>query len=139
MITKKELQAALSGYSLIDKEVKAAAERYMDKFGNNRERISSINEDCWYEDELDGTERIEIETEAYYCGCCGPDYEHYSIPLSYIWDPKWEEKETARREEAKRKKEEAFAQKKAEEDKQREEKRYANFLKMKEEYEGKDE
>lgn len=139
MITKKELQAALSGYSLIDKEVKEAAERYINKFGGHREHISSINEDCWYDDELNGHETIDIETEAYYCGCCGPDYEHYSIPLSYIWDKNWEEKETARREEAKRKKEEAFAQKKAEEDKEREEKRYANFLKMKEEYEGKDE
>ena len=136
MITKKEFQAALSGYTLIDKEVKDAAERYMNKFGGNKESITSINEDCYYDDELDGFETIEISTEAYYCGCCGPDYESYSIPLSYIWDKNWEEKETERRAEAKRKKEEAIAQKKAEEDKKREEKRYADFLKMKDEYEG---
>lgn len=142
MVTKQEIAAAIRGYSLIDEAAKETAERWLKIFGNPKEYITSIEVDCWdvdwedYEDGFDGSGSIDISTEASYCGCCSPDYDSHSIPLSYIWDPDWEQREKDKIAERKRIEDERKAAKKAEEDKKRAEKRYADFLKMKEEYEG---
>jgi len=136
MTTKAEIAAAIQGYTLIDEAATETAERWLSIFGGGREHITNMEVDCWDADAIDsGT--IDISTETYYCSCCGPDYDSHSLPLSYIWDEEWEDREKEKIAERKRLEEERKAAKKVEDDKKREEKRYANFLEMKEEYEGK--
>ncbi len=135
MITKKEFEAAVEGYALIDREAKATAERWLTVFGYGGEWITSIECDCFdLADVEHGT--IDISTEESYCSCCSNDYNSHSIPVSYIWDPDWEDRDVKRRAEEKRLEDERKAAKKIEDAKKREEKRYAKFLEMKEEYEG---
>jgi hypothetical protein len=144
MVTKAEIAAAIKGYDLVHKAAEETAERWLKIFGNSREYITNMEVDCWdvdweqYDgDEFTGGGSIDISTEANYCSCCSPDYDSHTIPLSYIWDEEWEDREREKIAEAKRLEEERKAAKKAEDAKKREEKRYADFLKMKEEYEGK--
>ncbi len=59
---------------------------------------------------------IEFQWEAYYCGCCGPDTEYMSMPISYLWDKDWQEhakKEIARKKEERKQREEADKVKRA--------------------------
>ena len=134
MIAKKEFMEAAEGYALIDREARETAERYLKVFGSDREHITSFECDCYDITYIDHA-TIDFSTEASYCSCCGPDYESYSIPISYVWDTEWYEREKEKKAEQKRKEDERKAAKKAEEEKKREEKRYQSFLEMKKEYE----
>lgn len=142
-ITKENFEQHIEGYVKIHDAVEQLANDFVNNFGSSREYVSS------FEIEYDGFfGTILIDTEASNCGCCGPDYGSYSIPLAYIFDSDWVKTETDKRAEQKRKlKEEQAAkaaiQKKekaiqdAERKKKLEAERYQDFLKMKEEYESK--
>lgn len=146
-LSKAEFEAAVSGYSLIDKKVNELVEEYISKFCDYKEHLENLEFDPYdYDNKADNdgdpwldNNTISFTTYAYYCGCCGPDYEYYAIPLSYLWDDDWQEQERATREAKKLAEEERKAKEKAEAEKERERKRYEQFLKMKEEFEGGDE
>lgn len=127
-MSTKEYIAALGGYNLIEKQARQLAEDYVSEFGYGI--IKSVDVEA---DEITG----EIEITTYYsnCGCCGPDYEYYTIPISYLWDEDWKKKETVKRDTAKAETEKRRAKEKAEEAKKREKARYQSYLAMKEEYE----
>lgn len=134
MTTQKEIAAAIRGYNLIEEAATETAERWLKIFGAGRESISNMEVDCWEDNGIEnGT--IDISTETYYCGCCGPDHDSHSLPLSYIWDKDWEKREKEKIAEKKRKETERKAKEKIAADKKRADKRYADYLKMKEEYE----
>lgn len=142
-ITKENFEQHIAGYVKIHDAVEQLADDFVKNFGSSREYVSS------FEVEYDGFfGTIQINTEASHCGCCGPDYESYSIPLAYIFDSDWVKTEKNKRAERIRKLEEeraakAIIQKKekaikdAEKKKQLEAERYQEFLKMKKEYESK--
>jgi len=142
-ITKENFEQHIEGYVKIHDAVEQLADDFVKNFGSSREYVSS------FEVEYDGFfGTIQINTEASHCGCCGPDYESYNIPLAYIFDSDWVKTEKDKRAERMRKLEEERAAKAvirkkekvikdAEKKKQLEAERYQEFLKMKKEYEAK--
>lgn len=128
-------------YALVHSAVEDLVEKYVSQFGTGgREYVSD------FEVDTDGS--IQIGTEESYCGCCGPDYNSYNIPLAYLLDDDWVNTEKKRRAE-KAKVEKAERAVKASERKNEkiirdaakkkrlEAERYQEFLKMKKEYESK--
>ena len=127
-MSTKEYIAALGGYNLIEKQARQLAEDYVSEFGYGY--IESVEVEA---DEITG----EIEVTTYYsnCGCCGPDYEYYTIPINYLWDEDWKKKETAKRDTEKAAAAKRRAKEKAEKEKKHKAARYQSYLAMKEEYE----
>jgi hypothetical protein len=134
-------QQDIETYARVHSAVEDLADLYISHFGTGgREYVSS------FEVDLDGS--IHIGAEESHCGCCGPDYNSYNIPLSYLTDDDWvntEKKSRAKKKQklekdraAKaviRKKEKAI--KDAAKKKRLEAERYQEFLEMKKEYESK--
>lgn len=127
-ITQKEYNIALNGYSFIDDAVKRFTEDYASEFCSD----GWINQVDF--DSEAGT--IDIEEEHSYCGCCSNDYENYCLPIEYLWDKAWIDREKERRNEKIRKAERKKAEQEVERKKEREVARYQNYLTMKKEYEG---
>lgn len=134
-------QQDIETYARVHSAVEDLADLYISHFGTGgREYVSS------FEVDLDGS--IHIGAEESHCGCCGPDYNSYNIPLSYLTDSDWVNTEKkSRAEEARIKKAERAvkaAERKNEKiirdaakKKRLEAERYQEFLKMKKEYESK--
>lgn len=143
-IPKENFEQYMEGYVKIHDAAEQLAESYVSNFGSGgREYVSG------FEIEYDGFfGTLQIESEESHCGCCGPDYNSYNIPLAYIFDENWIETEKNSRAEKKkklnaeraakaviRKKEKAI--KDAAKKKRLEAERYQEFLDMKKEYESK--
>ena len=137
MITKAEILAAAQGTDLIEREAEETAQRWLDKFSKGWETITRVEIDCWDIDFNDPDAIFEFETECGSSGYYNHDHNYYSIPVSYIWDPEWEQAEYDRRAEEEKVKLKKAATKLEEEMLVREAKRYQLYLEMKEEYEGK--
>jgi len=131
-------QQDLETYLRVHEAAENLADAYVTHFGGGREYVSGF--------EIDGS--IQIETEESFCGCCGPDYNSYNIPLDYLFDDDWINTEKkSRAEKAKVEKEEKAAKaairkkakaiKDTEKKKRLEAERYQEFLEMKKEYESK--
>lgn len=144
-ITKENFEQDMESYMRVHGAVEQLAESYVSNFGEGgREYVDE------FEIEYDGVfGTILLSTEvSTHCGCCGPDYNSYTIPLAYLFDKDWIETEKNSRS-AKalwekeqraakaviRKREKAVQD--AEKKKKLEAERYADFLKMKEEYKDK--
>ncbi len=130
-ITSEEYIAAIGGYKFLENAAKKLAKDYRDEFVGGK--YATLNDIDIEADEITGD--IELSFEVMYCGCCPGDYESYTLPISYLWDDNWREREKEKRAEALRQREERKAKEKAKQDKEWEEQRYQNYLKMKEEYE----
>jgi len=134
-------QQDIETYARVHSAVEDLAEKYVSQFGTGgREYVSD------FEVDTDGS--IQIGTEESHCGCCGPDYNSYNIPLSYLTDNDWVNTEKNSRAEKKRKLEKDRAAKAAVRKKEKaikdaakkkrlEAERYQEFLDMKKEYESK--
>lgn len=143
-ITKENFEQYIEGYVKIHDAVEQLADDFVKNFGDSgREYVSS------FEIDYDGFfGNIQLDTEASYCSCCGPDYNSYNIPLAYVFDKDWIKTEKASRAaKAKKLNEERAAKavirkkekavRDAEKKKKLEAERYQEFLKMKKEYESK--
>jgi hypothetical protein len=141
-IPKESFEQYMEGYVKINEAVEQLAESYVSTFGEGgREYVSD------FEIEYDGVlGSIQIGSEISRCGCCGPDYNSYNIPLAYLLDDDWINTEKNRRaaKERKLKKDRAAkavirkkekAIRDVEKKKKLEAERYKTFLEMKEEYE----
>ncbi len=137
MITKAEIIAATKGYDLIQSEAEETAQRWLDKFSRGWETISCMELDIWDIDFDDPEAVFEFETECGSSGYYDHDHNYYSIPVSYIWDPEWEQAEYDRRAEEEKLKQKKAATKLEQDRLVKEAKRYQSYLEMKEEYEGK--
>jgi len=141
-ISKESFEQYMEGYIKIHETVEQLVDSYVNTFGEgDREYVSG------FEIDYDGVlGSIQIESEISRCGCCGPDYNSYNIPLAYLLDDNWIKTEKDRRaakalklkkdRAAKaviRKKEKTI--KDAAKKKKLEAERYQNYLSMKEEYE----
>lgn len=130
--TKLEIGAAIDGYEFIQKRAIELAKDYTDNF-----ELGWLNEES-IDVEADGiTGEINFETEHSYCNCCSNDIYYHTLPISYLWDDNWIDREKEKRAEALRQREKRITEEKAKQDKEREEQRYKRYLSMKEEYEGK--
>ena len=94
--------------------------------------------DAWDIDLNDPESVIEFETECGSSGYYDHDHNFYSIPVSYMWDPEWEQAEYDRRAEAERLKLKKAATKLEQDRLVKEAQRYQSYLEMKKEYEGRD-
>jgi len=143
-IPKENFEQYMEGYVKIHDAVEQLADSYVNTFGEgDREYVSD------FEIEYDGVlGSIQIGSEISRCGCCGPDYNSYNIPLAYLLDDDWINTEKNRRaakarklkkdkaaKAAIRKKEKVI--KDAAKKKRLEAERYQEFLEMKKEYESK--
>lgn len=130
-ITSAEYIAAIGGYIFLEKAAEKLAKDYRDKFVGGK--YASLEDVDIEGDEITG--EIQLSFDVMYCGCCSGDYESYTLPISYLWDDDWKEKETVKRDVIKAETEKRRAKEKAEEAKKREKARYQSYLAMKEEYE----
>ena len=127
-ITREQYDAAIGGYTFLEKIAAEFAKEYVDEFGIGY--IDTVDID--YE-EPPGY--IAIETWQSYCGCCSPDTFYYAVPMDYLWDDNWKVREQEKLDKKKLKEEKERAKDKAKEEKKREKARYKSYLSMKEEYE----
>lgn len=144
-VTKESFEQDMERYMRVHNNVENLTDLYVGNFGEGtREYVTG------FEIEYDGVlGSIQIETEiSTHCGCCGPDYNSYNIPLAYLIDDDWVTTEKNRRAEKARKVKEERAVKAAIRKKEKvikdaakkkrlEAERYQEFLDMKKEYESK--
>lgn len=144
-VTKESFEQDMERYMRVHNNVENLTDLYVSNFGEgSREYVTG------FEVEYDGVlGSIQIETEiSTHCGCCGPDYNSYNIPLAYLIDDDWvntgkqsraaKKKKLEKDRAAKaviRKKEKVI--KDAAKKKRLEAERYQEFLEMKKEYESK--
>lgn len=129
-ITRAEFDAAVGGYDFLSKATKEFAKDFEKEFvGGKYVSLQEIDFAC---DEITGD--IEMCFNVSYCGCCGPDYETFTVPIDYLWDENWMEREKAKRKEDQRIRDKEKAERKKKEKKEAAERRYQQYLAMKEEY-----
>jgi hypothetical protein len=127
MITQEEVMEAIKIHEELYKQVEGIAEDYIKiKDGREIDTIDGIIIDEY---------GIEVTGRNYSrCGCCSDEYESYDIPISYLWDPDWQQdlrKELNKRNlEALKKK----AEEKKEQERKAKEAEYKRFLELKEKF-----
>lgn len=135
--TKKEFEAWAGGWSWIEKLYRQFAEDYRAEFLDHRETIDEVEIEPGLGNSSDsmmnGT--IEIRTETYYCGCCGPEPGYYSLPISYLWEEDWIEKEKEKRALAEQKRKEKAEKERIKKEEEMKEARYRRYLELKKEFE----
>lgn len=99
---------------------------YIANFGHDKEYVTEFT----LEDDM-----IHISTEISHCSCCSPDYDSHAIPVSYLWDSNWVEKEKEKIKVRERIEQEMKAANKLERERKAEEARRAQYEKLKEEFE----
>ena len=133
-ITKEEFDAAIGGYEFLQKVAEEFAEKYEEVFVGGK--FSYLRELDISADEITGD--IEMMFEVNYCGCCQGDWETYTVPVDYLWDENWIEREKEARAHQQKIREQEEAKRKEAEAVKLKERRYQQYLKMREEFEGED-
>ena len=130
-ITREEYDAAIGGYGFLRNAAEKFAEDYEEKFvGGKYARLTDLDVSG---DEITGD--IEMTFDVSYCGCCPGEYERYEVPIDYLWDDTWEQRERDKRDADNKRLEEERERKKEEEKKKAEQREYERYLLLKEKYE----
>jgi len=130
-ITREQYDAAIGGYSFLNKIAKQLAEDYRDEFVGGK--YASIENVDVVGDEIAGD--VEMEFDVSYCGCCPGEIEIYEVPADYLWRDDWKEVEREKRREQIRIIEEQKRKEEEERKAERERLEYERYLKLKEKYE----
>lgn len=126
MITKEWFDQAVDHYKEMNRALEEFTDVYVGHFGGDREHVTHF--------EVCG-DTINFETESYHCSCCGPDYHSFNIPVSYLWDEKWHDKEDEKRKAELKEQLRKRAVKEKEEKQKASTWRKAQYEKLKEEFE----
>ncbi len=129
MTTENDIRAFMKSYEKFNALIEERATKYIE--------LNGFYGDNFYIDYWEFSESGELEIVITQTGRWSfSETATYDIPLEYLWDDNWEEKEKARLKEKKMKKENLEQQKEAEAARQREEKDQTEYKRLKEKFEG---